>query len=140
MAYASGLWHSLTTSRSRDGLGPKGVFCKRNPIRGNRGQRLRNIRKTTKKHTHHSSVVFRKNSYAKTLAGSDESVVKTPRTKVYFLGKRPVEPRDDLRLRATALPHYLSPKGRLRPQWGVLQTKSDQEQQRAEARKHKKNN
>ena len=50
MAYASGLWHSLTTSRPRDGLGPKGVFCKRNLIRSNRGQRLGNMRKTTKKH------------------------------------------------------------------------------------------
>jgi len=88
----------------------------------------------------HSPVVFRKKSYAKSLAGSDELVVKTPRTKVCFLSERPVESRDGLRLRATALPHYLSLKGRLRPQGGVLQTKSDQEQQRAEARKHKKNN
>jgi hypothetical protein len=89
---------------------------------------------------HHSSVVFQKNSYAKSLACSDESVVKTPRTKVCFLSKRPVESRDGLRLRAMALPHYLSPKGWLRLQGGVLQTKSDQEQQGAEARKHERNN
>ena len=66
--------------------------------------------------TRHSPVVFRKKSYAKSLAGSNELVVKPPRTKVCFLSKRPVESRDGPRLRATTLPHYLSPKGRLRPQ------------------------
>ena len=46
------------------------------------------------------------------LARSDESVVKKPTDrKVYFLSRRPVESRDDLRPRATALPRHLSPMG-----------------------------